>query len=352
MTAAAPLAPTTGTSLLRAPKYTLALAPMEGVTDVVFRALYADELGGLDYCVTEFVRVSGQPLGARTLARECPELERAARTKTGVPVHVQLLGGDAGRVAETAAVAAGLGAAVIDLNFGCPAPTVNRHDGGATLLKDPARVMAVTRAVREAVPAAVQVSAKVRLGWEDPDDVERVVCAAEQGGAAWITVHGRTRAQGYKPPADWARVGRARAAVRVPVVANGDITSLDELHKCAEITGCTRFMMGRGAIAKPELFRVLAGLDAREWEPWRRLEVLERYAVRSLAEGPGRENGTLGRMKQWLRAMAQAEPALAGGFERLKRLTTLDETRAGIALECERLRASGVGPVAEARAAS
>ena len=146
---------------------TFALAPMEGVTGPLLRELYA-ELGGLDYCVTEFIRVSQDPVSDKVFLRECPELRTGGLTSGRTPVHVQLLGGHAGRMAESAERGAALGARHIDLNFGCPAPTVNKSDGGATLLRDPCRVEEVTRAVRDAVPAAVSVSAKVRLGWDDP----------------------------------------------------------------------------------------------------------------------------------------------------------------------------------------
>jgi tRNA-dihydrouridine synthase C len=306
---------------------TLALAPMEGVTDDVVRDLLS-RLGGVDYCVTEFVRISDVVLSPRVLLRECPELAHGGRTLDGTPVHVQLLGGDPARMGASAAVAAEMGALAIDLNFGCPAPTVNRHDGGATLLKDPTRVERVTAAVRAAVPPAIPVSAKVRLGWDDPDAIVSIARAAEAGGASWLTIHGRTRVQGYAPPADWVRIGRARAAVSIPVVANGDLNSPEDLARCREITGCERFMLGRGAIVRPELFRAARGLEAGSWCAAQRFALLREFIDTSLARGPDRERVTLARLKQWCRYMAPVDPALRTCFESLKRLEDVGAARA------------------------
>ena len=298
---------------------------MEGVTDSVVRAVYAS-LGGVDYCVSEFIRVSENVLPPKVLVRECPEISRGAVTVGGVPVHVQLLGGDPGRVAQTARVAVECGARAIDLNFGCPAPTVNRHDGGASLLRDPARVQVVTRAVRDALPDDISVSAKVRTGWADADHVEDIARAAEQGGAAWITVHGRTRTQGYAPPADWTAIARAARAVRVPVVANGDLRDETDVRRCHEITGCERFMLGRGAIERPEVFRLLRGLDASPWTAQRKLDLILEFAARSVAACADRERVTLARVKQWLRALAAVDADVALVFDDVKRLQSLPDS--------------------------
>src|SRR5689334_22064085 len=122
-------------------KPAVVLAPMEGVTDAPMRALQG-ETGAFTYAVSEFLRVAHSVPSAAAVTRHVPELLTGGRTATGLPVQVQLLGGDPGRMAEAAAVAHEAGASAIDLNFGCPARTVNRHDGGAALLKDPPRVRA------------------------------------------------------------------------------------------------------------------------------------------------------------------------------------------------------------------
>src|SRR3954470_23925874 len=182
----------------------LILAPMEGVTDAPMRALLS-ERGGFSFCVTEFLRVSQDVVPAKVFRASVPELLRnGCTTPSGLPVSVQLLGGDPGRLAESALVAVRAGALAIDLNFGCPAPTVNRHDGGATLLKHPQRIRAIVEAVRQALPPSIPVSAKLRLGWDSLDPVHENAEMAAQGGASWITIHARTKMQGYQPPVYWA----------------------------------------------------------------------------------------------------------------------------------------------------
>src|SRR5205085_7380984 len=129
------------------------------------------------------------------------------RTPAGLPVQVQLLGGDPDRLALAALNAVQAGANAVDLNFGCPVPTVNRHDGGAMLLNYPCRIHAIVASLRAALPAEVPVSAKLRLGWDDADAIHENAARAAEGGAAWITIHGRTRSQGYRPPAYWKPIG-------------------------------------------------------------------------------------------------------------------------------------------------
>lgn len=302
------------------------LAPMEGVTDAPMRRLLAAE-GGFTFAVAEFARVTHTPLPARVLRRLVPELDSAGCTPTGLPVLVQLLGGDPDRLAESAATAVRAGAPGVDLNFGCPARTVNRHDGGAVLLKSPARIFAIVRAVRAAVPPHLPVSAKLRLGWDDPRAIFDTAPAAAAGGAAWLTVHARTRAQGYAPPADWPSVGRARETVRVPVVANGDIHSLDAFRRCRELTGCRHFMLGRGAVADPTLARRVAaelGLSAPPVPPPGPVDWPAR--IRRLLEmvlPPFRPDGELRRMKQWLRMAAGC--GTYDRFDDIKRATHLEE---------------------------
>ena len=299
------------------------LAPMEGVTDAPMRALLT-ELGGIDYCVAEYLRVSGHPLSVATIRARVPELAHGGRTPAGVPVQVQLLGGHPGRLAETAQAAVAAGARAIDLNFGCPARTVNRHDGGAALLRTPARIREQVAAVRAALPAAVPVSAKLRLGWEDPQDVHLNAQMAAEGGAAWLTIHGRTRAQGYRPPADWAIIGIVRQSLDIPVVANGEIWNEADMARCRAVSGCPRLMLGRGLLADPFVLRRAAGLPAPPVGPtyvgWGPL------AARLIAlAGPQapRPNYLLCRLKQWCSMRHAQRPAAA--FERIKRMTHVDD---------------------------
>ena len=287
---------------------------MDGITDAPMRA-YMAGLGAFSYAVTEFVRVSGSVVPTKVFRREVPELE----SPIPIPVHVQLLGGDPDRMAESALRAVAAGAVSIDLNFGCPAPVVNRHDGGAALLRHPCRLRDIVRAVRDAVPAAVPVSAKMRLGYDDPSAIDENAAMGEEGGASWITIHARTKAQGYRPPVDWSALGRVRARAGVPIVANGDIWSLDDFRLCRDLTGCDRFMIGRGALASPrlpgEIARELGIGSPRPVGGW--AEELGGFVARL---GPGDHSR---RLKGWLHLAH-----LHGAFDRweeVKRLATHGE---------------------------
>lgn len=308
----------------------LLLAPMDGITCAVYRDVITATDGahcGIDLCVTEFVRVTANAVPASVLRREVPELAHGGRTRAGVPVAVQLLGGKPVPLAETAARLVELGALAIDLNFGCPAKTVNNHDGGASLLRAPARIEAVVGAVRAAVADAVPVSAKIRLGWDHADGVVELARAAERGGASWLTIHARTRVQQYAPPVDWRAIGRARAAVAIPVVANGDICSVQDAARCAEQSGCSAFMIGRAAMGDPRLFARLRGESHPNFDgAWMR-GVLLRY-VAALRAGGTSDHAILGRIKQWLRLGAPLRAAMQDAFVRAKRCSTLGEALA------------------------
>lgn len=298
---------------------------MDGITDAPMRALVG-EWGCFSYCVTEFVRVSSEALPAKVFRREVPELAAGGQTATGLPVQVQILGGDPERMAISALAAVRAGATSIDINFGCPSPTVNGNDGGASLLKSPCRIRDVVRAVRGALPAQVSVSAKLRLGWESIDDIFENAPMAVEGGASWLTLHARTRTQRYDPPVFWPQLARVRERVGVPIIANGDIFSLDDFHRCRDVTGCGHFMLGRGALATPGLARQVAHdlglplLDQPEatWE-----ELLNRLIYWCEHFHPGTERRTLSRLKQWLNiAYRHGNFDL---FQRVKRAESLAE---------------------------
>jgi tRNA-dihydrouridine synthase C len=236
---------------------------MEGVLDWVLRELLS-EVGGVDRMVTEFVRVTDRLLPAHVFHRYCPELQQGGRTLTGTPVFIQLLGGQAAPVAENAAFAVELGAPGIDLNFGCPAKTVNRHDGGAALLKDPSRVYEVTRAVREAVPAAVPVTVKVRLGFDHKDFHREIAAAAEAAGASHIVVHARTKTEMYTPPAHWEYIASMREGRTLRFLANGEIRSAEDYWACVAKSGVTDVALGRGLVRRPTLaLEIRASVAAR-----------------------------------------------------------------------------------------
>jgi tRNA-dihydrouridine synthase C len=313
------------------------LAPMDGITDAPMRALQG-ETGAFTFAVSEFLRVSSEAPPARVFLRHIPELQHGARTPTGLPVQVQLLGGDCGRMALAASRAVEAGATAVDINFGCPAPTVNRHDGGATLLKHPARIREIVSAVRSAVPREIAVSAKLRLGWESIDDIYANAEMAAEGGADWLTIHARTRTQGYKPPVYWKPIGVVRDRLGLPVVANGDIWNMEDFRQCREETGCRHFMLGRSALANPLLASQVAaelGIGKEgtvgpplqsvcDWIP--HLQRLVHWTEFYIEDA---QRGTLLRLKQWLRLASNFGGFSA--FDAVKRTQTLDELFAALA---------------------
>ncbi|WP_205409798.1 tRNA dihydrouridine synthase [Pseudothauera hydrothermalis] len=232
----------------------LLLAPMEGLLDFPLRDILT-RVGGYDHAVTEFARVSGTVLPRRYFHRISPELVSAGRTAAGTPVRVQLLGSEPARMADSAAVLVALGPAGVDLNFGCPAPTVNRHRGGAVLLDEPELLYRIAAAVRAVVPRGMPFSAKMRLGVRDTRRALECAQALVEGGVDELVVHARTKAEGYRPPAHWEWVGRIADVVPVPVAANGEIWCEADWRRCCAVSGTDDVMLGRGAVADPFLAR-------------------------------------------------------------------------------------------------
>ncbi len=230
----------------------LLLAPMEGLLDATLRDVLT-RVGGVDRCVSEFIRVTGTLLPKQAFIRVMPELLNQGKTPAGVPVRGQLLGSDPHCLAENAARLAELGPTGVDLNFGCPAKAVNRHRGGAVLLDEPELIATIVSAVRRAVPAHLPVSAKMRLGYMDEGRMLECAHAIEDAGASELVVHARTKAHGYRPPAYWERIREIKNAVRLPVVANGEIWTVFDARRCREVSGCQTLMLGRGMVANPGL---------------------------------------------------------------------------------------------------
>lgn len=281
----------------------LVLAPMDGVTDPPMRAVQG-ELGAFTFAVSEFLRTSGTAIPRKIFLREVPELSAGGFTTSGMPVQVQLLGGNPELMALSAVNAYQAGARAIDINFGCPAPTVNRNDGGAAILKCPERLRAIVAAVRGALPPDVPVSAKLRLGWESPDDIFTNATMAAEGGANWLTIHARTKVQKYAPPVFWKVVGEVRKTLApLPIVANGDIWTLDDFRRCQDETGCQHFMLGRGALARPGLAESVArelGLPVATDLPQDWVSLLGRLAFHARNQPPPYCNNIIHRLKQWL----------------------------------------------------
>ncbi len=247
------------------------LAPMDGLTDVYARELLTG-IGGYDYCVTEFLRITDTLFPARVFLRRFPELKSSnhsiSHTKYGTPVFLQLLGSDINAMAENAAKAVQLGAKGIDLNFGCPAKTVNRRNGGASLLKHPETINLLVEAVRKAVPDSIPVTAKMRLGYNNQDLASDNALAIQEGGAKWVTIHARTKKDGYRPPAYWDALSPISELLTIPVIANGEIWTVEDYFFCREQSGCDNIMLGRGAMVTPDLARqIKATLGNKSIQP-------------------------------------------------------------------------------------
>jgi tRNA-dihydrouridine synthase C len=299
---------------------------MQGINDAPMRA-FQGVSGAFTFGVAEYIRVSNEPVPLKVFLRDVPELNNNSKTPTGMPVQVQLLGGEPETLAQSALTAIEAGAKAIDLNFGCPARIVNLHDGGASLLKQPKRIRTITEAVRRALPPEVPVSAKIRLGWDRADAVFEITDRAIEGGASWLTIHARTKIQAYLPPVNWEAIAKVRERVNVPVVANGDIWTPEDFKRCREITGCTHYMIGRGALANPMLPREIAcemGMDVNGGEVQTRwFDWVNQWLTYSAFYGYRVTKGTVCHLKEWLR-IASDHGSLSN-FDEIKKAKTIDD---------------------------
>ena len=288
------------------------LAPMEGLADFHLRQILTS-VGGYDHCVTEFIRVSNQLLPNRVFYRSCPELYNHGKTVSGTPTHIQLLGSDPVLMAENAARAAELGAATVDINFGCPAKTVNKNMGGSMLLQYPDTIFNIVDAVRKAVPHPVPVTAKMRLGFKDKSMAIENAQAIEAANADGLTVHARTKVEGYKPPAHWQWIATIKENINIPVTANGEIWNTDDYDRCIKESTCEDVMIGRGAITKPDLALLIKQRQQHKSRPplqqnqqamaWPAVKLLlsNYYELLNSQESPliVHPNYIPGRLKQW-----------------------------------------------------
>lgn len=298
---------------------------MQGVVDRDMRELLTD-IGGYDRCVTEFVRVTDQKFPNRVFYRSCPELHNGGFTRSGTPVYIQLLGGKAVWMAANAVKAAGLGAPGIDLNFGCPAKIVNRHDGGSVLLQEPQRVAAIVAAVRDAVDPAVPVTAKIRLGFRHTGFLEEIATRIAEAGADELSIHARTKEDGYKPPAYWHRIKPLVTKISIPVIVNGEIWSMQDAMQARIESGCTDVMLGRGALACPDLARQIkmhiSGKDVDPMSWYQVLEFLHAF-FENCDQWSSRYVGN--RTKQWLSYLRLNYTGAESLFQEIKRLTRVEE---------------------------
>lgn len=328
------------------------LAPMEGLLDDVLRGVLT-RLGRYDWVVSEFVRVSGTLLPHRVYLRTSPELHNRSATAAGTPLRVQLLGSDPVSMQENAAHLVELQPAGIDLNFGCPAPLVNRHRGGAVLLDEPELVHRIASAVRKVVPAHIPFSAKMRIGVNDTARALDSARALADGGVELLAVHARTKAQGYRPPAHWSWIARIAEAVPVPVFANGEVWSEADWRRCRTECGVADLMLGRGAVADPFLVSRLqrGSRGGGQFDPspvdrdaeWCVLGPLV-AAFWDAVQNKVASRHAPGRLKQWLNLLRRNYPQAEALFQAVRPLAHPQAVGAVLAthgLVCGRLESAG-----------
>src|SRR5437762_1969591 len=270
----------------------LVLSPMAGVTDISFRRLLKQR-GGIGLTVSEFISVEG-------LTRNNPKSKRQMRFyENERPFAVQIFGGQTERMRMAAEMAEEIGADILDVNCGCPAPKVVKHGGGSGLLKDHPRLEEILTAIKKA--STIPMTVKIRAGYYD-HAINAVETAklAEDCGAEHIALHGRTKEQGYRGLANWDLVKQIKEVVRVPVSGSGDVNTIDQVFDRFSETGCDGVLIGRGAMANPWIFRQIE--DAmHEREPFqptlqdKRALLLEYF---DMLQEDMPQMAAIGRMKQ------------------------------------------------------
>ncbi len=302
--------------------FPLFLAPMAGVSDKIFRQLCKEF--GADVLTTEFVSAEGI-FRRNERTREYLDFDEIER-----PIGVQLFGADAGHMAEAAQqVVDWVQPDFIDLNFGCPVNKVVARNGGSALLKDCPTLSSVAGTVVKAV-APLRVTAKIRTGW-DADSVNalRVARILVDQGIAALTIHGRTRAQGYSGAADWDVIGEVAAAIPIPVIGNGDIFSPVDVARRRAETGIAGIMIGRAAMSAPWIFQQTKEYLATNQipdppEPVARWNLILRHCQLAVEEW-GAEEPAIRSMRSRLMAYSKGFPGGKILRERFQHIASLSE---------------------------
>src|SRR5579885_670860 len=273
------------------------LAPMAGVTDTVFRRLIRAQ-GGCGLIMTEFTSSHGVVASARA-TRPTRTFRYLYFEPDEHPISAQLFGSDPVVMAEAARYCQDLGFDMVDINFGCPVKKVVTCNGSSGLLRDLPRVEQILRSVRAAI--TIPLTMKFRAGWNDRELVAvKMARIAEDCGLQAIALHPRTREQGYSGRADWARIAAIKAAVKIPVIGNGDVVRPEDAVRMVEETGCDAVMIGRAAASNPWIFRQIREyLETGSYtEPTHldRYEMMRTY-YSMLVER--REEDAAGKMKQF-----------------------------------------------------
>lgn len=268
----------------------LIVAPMEGVGDRCFRKALA-QIGGFDEAVTEFIRVPSNA-HVKSLAAVYDPKEIAP-----FPLAAQVMGSDPLLMADMAEELQRRGALRIDLNCGCPSNTVTGRGAGSSLLKDPEFLYTIAKAVKSRI--SVPFTVKMRSGYADVSLFKENLLAAQESGACFITLHPRTKVEGYTPPARWDLIAEAKKILKIPLVGNGDILTVEDALKMLEMTKCDALMIGRGSVIDPFLFhKIKAHFAGKKFCPsW---DLLEKFFGVFLAEIPAASStrGKISKLKQ------------------------------------------------------
>ncbi len=280
----------------------LILAPMEGVGDQSFRQAMAS-IGGFDEGVRDFLRV---PTNAHV---ESLAVKYQANEIAPIPLAAQLMGSDPDLMADMACEMQKRKAPRIDLNCGCPSNTVTGRGAGSSLLKDPDLLYQIAKKMVDAV--SIPVTAKLRSGFDDISLFKENLLAAQESGIKYLTLHPRTKVDGYTPPARWDLIAEAKSLLKIPVVGNGDILTVDDALKMLRETKCDALMVGRGSIINPFIFHeIKAHFAGVPYEPqW---SVLIRYFDVYLSSMPldMPEKTKISKMKQLMGYLFKSSPAL------------------------------------------
>ena len=279
------------------------LAPMEGFSHATFRRLMA-EPGGVGAVCTEFVRVTDAKVSRRRLRREIDPIP-------GVALSVQVMGNDRRRMGEAAGIAAAAGAAIVDVNLGCPTPRAVRGGVGAAMLRDLDLLGDVLASMREQTGEA-RLSAKIRAGFDDSGHAIDIARTVERAGADFLVIHPRSRRDHFGGVADWRIVGGVREAVSIPVVGNGDVWYAEDAVRLRRETGCAGVMIGRPALRNPWIFLQIECLERGEKPPSPSgddvVDWFGEAARRFREHFDGREVPLVGKLKEILRFTARALP--------------------------------------------
>ncbi len=320
------------------------LAPMEGVTDPILRAVLCRH-GGYDWCFSEFIRIPEEHLPDRTFLRLVPELNNGGCTADGTPVRVQLLGDNPQLLADSAVQAVRLGARGIDLNFGCPSRFV--HHSGSMLLREPDLIHEITRTVADRLQGEVILSVKMRSGFADKSELGTLAAAVAVPGVTELTVHCRTRRELYRTEAlDWTVLKPLHEQYpELTIIANGDIVDAESARICREQSGCDSIMVGRGALGIPNLGHVIR--DGSSPMGFSAVLAVAAEFGQQLEEKGTAKRSIMDRLKQFLGYARRGHPEVGEFFRGFCRIEDLSQAYTLLAGGEEAVRHPSIAPSRE-----